>query len=224
MNFLIENWMLVFMAALSGGLLVWQTIQGGGGRGVAPNEAVRLINREKGVLIDVCEPDEYDKGHAVGARNIPLGALADAKGLPGNKTLPILLLCASGARAGRAAAQLRKAGYEKAVAVAGGNAGWREANLPLESGAKAEKPEKPEKSKGKAARLENKPAEAKVQPVAAVAPVAAVEAAAPVAAVEPAAPVAPVEAQPVDVVPVAEIPAQPAQPAPEAPDAAPKQA
>ena len=133
------------MAALSGGLLVWQTIQGGGGRGIAPAEAVRLVNREKGVLVDVCEPAEYQKGHAVGARNIPLATLADAKGLPGNKTLPVVVLCASGARAGRAAAQLRKAGYEKAVAVAGGNAAWREANLPMESGLPGEKAERPEK-------------------------------------------------------------------------------
>ncbi|BAL97530.1 rhodanese-like domain-containing protein [Rubrivivax gelatinosus] len=179
MNFLIENWMLVFMAALSGGLLVWQTIQGGAGRGVPPAEAVRLINREKGVLIDVCEPAEYEKGHAVGARNIPLATLADAKGLPGNKTLPIVLLCASGARAGRAAAQLQKAGYEKAVAVAGGNAAWREANLPMESGAKGDKPENAEKTekKARAAKAEAKPlpapaAEAPAAPVAPVTPVA----------------------------------------------------
>lgn len=173
MNFLIENWMLVFMAALSGGLLVWQTIQGGTGRGVPPAEAVRLINREKGVLIDVCEPAEYEKGHAVGARNIPLATLADAKGLPGNKTLPIVLLCASGARAGRAAAQLQKAGYEKAVAVAGGNAAWREANLPMESGAKGDKAEKTDK-KARAAKAEAKPlpAPAAEAPAAPVAPVA----------------------------------------------------
>ncbi|MGC4078296.1 MAG: rhodanese-like domain-containing protein [Rubrivivax sp.] len=179
MNFLIENWMLVFMAALSGGLLVWQTIQGGTGRGVPPAEAVRLINREKGVLIDVCEPAEYEKGHAVGARNIPLATLADAKGLPGNKTLPIVLLCASGARAGRAAAQLQKAGYEKAVAVAGGNAAWREANLPMESGAKGDKPEKAEKTEKKAraakAEAEPLPAPAAEAPAAPAAPVATPE-------------------------------------------------
>lgn len=193
MNFLIENWMLVFMAALSGGLLVWQTIQGGTGRGVPPAEAVRLINREKGVLIDVCEPAEYEKGHAVGARNIPLASLADAKGLPGNKTLPILLLCASGARAGRAAAQLQKAGYEKAVAVAGGNAAWREANLPMESGAKGDKPEKADKpeKKAKSAKAETKPlpapaAEAPAAPVAPEAPEAPVAEPAPAVAETPA--------------------------------------
>ena len=58
--------------------------------------------------------------------------LADAKGLPGNKTLPLVLLCPTGARAGRAAGLLRKAGHENVVALAGGTAAWREASLPIE--------------------------------------------------------------------------------------------
>ena len=68
---------------------------GGGGGGVGRHaEAVRLINREKGVLIDVSEPAEYAAGHAAGARNVPLGQLEGAKDLPSNKTLPLLLMCA----------------------------------------------------------------------------------------------------------------------------------
>ena len=135
MKFIIDNWMLILMAAASGGLLLFQAFQSKVGGGVASHEAVRLINREKGVLIDVCEPAEFAAGHAVGARNIPLGSLDGAKALPTNKALPLLLLCASGARAGRAAAQLRKAGFENAVAVNGGLPAWREAGLPVEKGA-----------------------------------------------------------------------------------------
>lgn len=125
------------LAFLSGGMLLWPVIKGGavGSGAVGTGEAVRLINREKGVLIDVCEPAEFAAGHAIGARNVPLGQLEGAKGLPTNKALPVLVMCASGARSSRAAAQLRKAGYEKAVAVAGGNAAWREAQLPMEKGA-----------------------------------------------------------------------------------------
>jgi rhodanese-related sulfurtransferase len=99
----------------------------------------RLINREKGVLIDVSEPNEYAAGHATGARNLPFGQVEGSKDLPTNKALPLVLLCPSGARAGRAAALLRKAGYEKAVSVAGGTAAWREAQLPIEKSAVAEK-------------------------------------------------------------------------------------
>jgi rhodanese-related sulfurtransferase len=130
-TFILDNWPLILLAATSGGLLLWQTLQkGGSGVGVA--EAVRLINREKGVLIDVCEPSEFAAGHAVGARNIPLGSLSGSRDLPSNKALPLVLLCASGARAGRAAGLLRKAGYEKATVVNGGMKAWREAGLPVD--------------------------------------------------------------------------------------------
>jgi rhodanese-related sulfurtransferase len=131
-KFLLDNWMLVMMAALSGGLLVWQTLQKQQAGAIGTAEAVRLINREKAVLIDVCEPAEYAASHAMGSRNIPLGSLEGARELPTNKALPVLVMCASGARASRAAAQLRKAGYEQAVAVNGGLAAWREAGLPTE--------------------------------------------------------------------------------------------
>ena len=137
MKFIIDNWPLILLAFLSGAMLLWPMVKGNmaGSGAVGTNEAVRLINREKGVLIDVAEPAEYAAGHATGARNVPLAQLEGAKALPGNKALPVLLLCATGARSARAAAQLRKAGYEKAVAVAGGNAAWREAQLPMEKGA-----------------------------------------------------------------------------------------
>jgi rhodanese-related sulfurtransferase len=150
-NFFLENWILFVLAATSGGLLL-PMLHGLGGDGrVGTAEAVRLINREKGVLVDVAEADEYAAGHAAGARHIPLGQLEGHKALPTNKTLPILLLCPTGARAGRAAAQLRKAGYEKAAAVIGGTAAWREASLPVEKGAAkaGEKAEKADKAVAK---------------------------------------------------------------------------
>lgn len=138
MKFLVDNWVLILMAVTSGLLLMVPVLRrsgGGGGNSVGTAEAVRLINREKGLLIDVSEAAEYAAGHAAGARNVPLAQLdnvAGVKGLPANKTLPILLMCPSGSRANRAVALLRKAGFEKAVAVAGGTAAWREANLPIE--------------------------------------------------------------------------------------------
>ena len=133
MNFLLQNWYLVVAALVSGGLLLWPLlVSGSQGGGVSPAEAVQLVNREKGVLIDVCEPGEFAQGHAVGSRNIPLAQLEGHKLLPTNKALPLVLVCQSGARAGRAAGMLRKLGYEKAQVLAGGLKAWREANLPVE--------------------------------------------------------------------------------------------
>jgi len=133
LKFFLDNWVLIALALSSGAMLLWPMVKGASASGaVSTAEAVRLINREKGVLVDVSEPAEYAAGHAAGARHIPLGQLEGAKGLPTNKTLPLLLICPTGARASRAAALLRKAGHEKAVAVAGGTAAWRDAVLPIE--------------------------------------------------------------------------------------------
>ena len=64
MKFLLENWILIVVAFVSGGMLVWPIVRKGGGAGsISTSEAVRLINREKGVLVDVSEPDEYAAGH-----------------------------------------------------------------------------------------------------------------------------------------------------------------
>jgi rhodanese-related sulfurtransferase len=132
-KFIAENWILLLLAFISGAMLVWPMVRRtGGSSAVSPNEAVRLINREKGVLIDVSEPGEYAAGHAIGAKNVPFGQLEKPKELPSNKALPLLLMCPTGARAGRAVTLLRKAGYEQAVAVAGGTAAWREAGLPID--------------------------------------------------------------------------------------------
>ncbi|MBH9553181.1 rhodanese-like domain-containing protein [Inhella gelatinilytica] len=134
MDFLSQNWHLVALAVGAGLALMWPSLSGKTA-GVSASEAVRLMNREKAVLVDVCEPAEYAAGHAAGARSLPLGQIeAGAKALPSNKSLPIVLLCASGMRAGRAARQLQKLGHEKVVVLAGGMNAWREANLPVEKG------------------------------------------------------------------------------------------
>jgi rhodanese-related sulfurtransferase len=133
-DFILQNWILILVAVVSGGMLVWPMVTRGamGGGTVGTAEAVRLINREKGVLIDVSEPAEFAAGHAAGARNVPLGKLDSSKELPSNKALPLIVVCPTGARAGRAAAILRKLGYERAVALSGGVAAWREASLPVD--------------------------------------------------------------------------------------------
>ena len=133
MDFVIANWALILLALVSGGMLAWPLLQGGGCAGLSPAAAVQRINREKAVVIDVCQPEEFAAGHVGGARSIPMSEL-EAK-LPGavkNKATPLVMVCASGARARRAVAIARKLGYEKAEVLAGGMKGWRDANLPIE--------------------------------------------------------------------------------------------
>ena len=134
MSFIVENWIWLLAAVVSGGLLLWPRLKGGAD-GVSPNEAVQLINREKAVIIDVCDPKEFAAAHVVGAKNIPLGEIAAGKGLPGNKSQPVVVVCASGIRSAKACSQLKGMGYERAVSLMGGLSAWREANLPIEKSA-----------------------------------------------------------------------------------------
>ena len=126
--------MLFAVALSSGGLLLWPVVSKGvGASGVTPAEAVQLINREKAVVVDVCQPNEYAAGHVVGARNIPLDQLeANLPNAVKNKNTPVVLVCASGMRSGRAVAVAKKLGYDKAYNLAGGLAAWRSATLPVE--------------------------------------------------------------------------------------------
>ncbi len=136
MKFIIDNWYLIVAALVSGGLLVWPTLRRGTQTGAVDcNEAVRLVNREKAVLIDVSEPAEYAAGHVVNAKNVPLGSLETSNALPKNKALPLVVVCATGARAARAVAILRKLGFDKAQPLSGGLKAWRAANLPVEKSA-----------------------------------------------------------------------------------------
>ena len=131
-TFLIENWVLVLAALTSGGMLLWPVVSRGGVGGLMPSAAVQLINREKAVLIDVSEPAEFAAEHAAGAKNVPFGQVATSTALPKNKSLPLVVLCPTGARASRAVGELRKLGFEQAQCLAGGTRAWREASLPIE--------------------------------------------------------------------------------------------
>jgi rhodanese-related sulfurtransferase len=133
-KFFIDSWYLVAIALLSGGMLLWPVIRSGGGAGsLGVAQTVTLMNREKAVVIDVCEQHEFDAGHILGAKHIPLGEL-EAK-LPAavkNKELPVVLVCVSGVRSGRGVAIARKLGYNNCHSLSGGMVAWREAGLPVE--------------------------------------------------------------------------------------------
>jgi rhodanese-related sulfurtransferase len=132
--FLVHNWALVLIAAVSGALLLWPGIAAGmHGGGISPDSAILLMNREKALVVDVSEADEFASAHIRGARNVPLNELQTR--LPEvvkNKTVPLILVCPSGARAKRGLGVAKSLGYDKAVVLGGGLKAWRDANLPLE--------------------------------------------------------------------------------------------
>jgi rhodanese-related sulfurtransferase len=132
-KFIVDNWMLILIALSSGAMLAWPLVRGANTGSLTAQGAVQLINRERAVVVDVREPEEFAAGHMTGAKNVPLNQLEEKLAATvKNKTVPLLLVCASGARAQRAVAVAKKLGYDKAQAVAGGLKSWKEANLPVE--------------------------------------------------------------------------------------------
>ena len=125
---LIVTLLLVAMAAV---MFYELKLRSHGVTHVTSADAVRLIN--KGALvIDVRKPEEFETGHIVNARNVPLERVQqDDDAINKQKSKILLAVCADGASSGRAAGHLRKAGYENAFSLKGGLSGWRADNLPL---------------------------------------------------------------------------------------------
>ena len=104
MKFILDNWMLISVALASGGMLLWPLLQGATQGGLTTTLAVQLINREKAVVVDVCEDEEFAAGHVGGAKHIALNQLEERlPQLVKNKTLPLILVCQSGSMPGQAA-------------------------------------------------------------------------------------------------------------------------
>ncbi len=124
--------MLIAIALSSGFMLFLPVLKNSGG-GLTPDGAVMLINREKAVVVDVCEVEEFAAGHVGGAKNVPLNQLEDKLAATvKNKTLPLILVCQTGARSARAVAIAKKLGYENTQSMHGGLKAWQTANLPVE--------------------------------------------------------------------------------------------
>lgn len=131
MRFLTDNWPLIAVAFLSGGLLVWPLVRNRTqGPSVGTLQATQLINSRNAQVIDVRAADEFAKGSLPNAKNIPGAALGGRIGEL-KKDRPVILVCNDGTKAGPAAAQLRAGGIKEVYILAGGLAGWRAAGLPL---------------------------------------------------------------------------------------------
>ena len=77
----------------------------------------------KAQLIDVREPQEFDAGHILGARNIPVTQLKQRL-VEVRKDKPVYLYCQKSSRSSRAAQLLHKKGYQDIYQLKGGFKNW----------------------------------------------------------------------------------------------------
>lgn len=133
-EFVVNHWLLVLALAIITALLVMDTFKRRllGFRDIKPQEAVRLINHEGGVPLDVREDDEYREGHVLNALHIPVGTIEERlQDLSSYKTSPLIVYCRTGQRSAKAGVLLRKQGFERVYKLSGGMLAWRGADLPV---------------------------------------------------------------------------------------------
>jgi len=120
---------------MSGTMILWSMF-GNRFRGVKEvdtNGALQLINHKNAFVLDVREPSEYESGHLLNAKLIPLGKLkARIAELDKQKDKPVVVVCRSGNRSGTACAILSKQGFTQAYNLMGGMMAWQKSNLPVQ--------------------------------------------------------------------------------------------
>ncbi len=128
MKFLIDNIWLILIALVSGGALLWPSLTRSKNT-LTTLQATQLLNKGKVTIIDVRAPDEFKAGHLRQSKNIPLDQLG-ARSAELDKAASVLLVCGVGARAARAAAQLKRAGFDNVYVLGGGFSEWQSQGLP----------------------------------------------------------------------------------------------
>jgi rhodanese-related sulfurtransferase len=125
------NLVLIAIALISGGMLLWPVITRRD-RGLSAADATQLINRRNAVVIDVRSAEEFGKGHLPQARHLQFDELKSKVGqVAKNKNTPVLLVCQTGAHSAKAQSVLKEAGYAEVFTLQGGVNAWQQAGMPV---------------------------------------------------------------------------------------------
>lgn len=134
-QFLQNNIWTIMIALTSGAMLFW-SVFGNRLRGVKEVDhvaAMQLINHKNALVLDVREQSEYDAGHVLNSKLIPLGKLKERLGeLEKYRERPVIIICRTGNQSSSACALLGKQGFAQTYNLGGGIVAWQKANLPLE--------------------------------------------------------------------------------------------
>ena len=132
-DFLIQNSWLIAIAVASGAYLVYLAVTQAGVQGIGVAQATLLLNRKKGVLLDIRAAEAAKQSGLIPqAKLIDVDTLPkSAESLAKNKTTPLVVVCQNGRTSPRAVAKLKAAGYSEVYALQGGVTAWMEAGLPI---------------------------------------------------------------------------------------------
>jgi rhodanese-related sulfurtransferase len=133
LEFLAEQWILAAALLVTIIMLVMHEARKSG-PSLTPQQAIKLVNAEQGIFVDLRDSAAFKQGHIVEALNIPSNKLADRIAeLEKYRTRPIVLVCKMGQQAGAAGKQLRAEKFEKVYKMSGGMMEWDNLQLPTVS-------------------------------------------------------------------------------------------
>jgi rhodanese-related sulfurtransferase len=130
-KFFIDNIWLIALALVSGGALLFPTLQKRGAK-VSLLQATQYMNQGKTLVLDVREASEFAAGHLQNAKNIPLSELANRLGeINKTKINTVITVCETGVRSSTAVAVLGKNGFAQVFSLDGGMAAWKSQGMPV---------------------------------------------------------------------------------------------
>ena len=95
-------------------------------------EAVKKMNQDDSLMLDVRSESEFADGHILNATNIPVALLSSRiNEIKEHASHPVVLVCQSGNRSIQAASTLKKQGFTELYNLEGGMMAWKNANLPV---------------------------------------------------------------------------------------------
>ncbi|MBN9283887.1 MULTISPECIES: rhodanese-like domain-containing protein [Flavobacterium] len=100
---------------------------------VAPDAFEKTITENKGQLIDVRTPKEYNSGHLKGAKNLHLYDQDFSQRVDKlDKKQPVYVYCKAGGRSAEAVEILQQKGFQKIVELDGGMDAWNDSKKPVQ--------------------------------------------------------------------------------------------
>ena len=124
-----SKWVIwgVVAVALVVGLFLLMRPASGGGKGVVNVDAAKvqeLVDSGDARIVDVRTAAEYEGGHLKNAENVPVDQLASAAS-GWDRSEPLLVYCATGARSASAASQLQSMGFKTIYDFSQGLVAWQ---------------------------------------------------------------------------------------------------
>lgn len=100
---------------------------------VGTQDLTMMVNRSNGVVVDIRQQADFNKGHITDAVNLTIDKITAEQfgALEKRKSDPIVVVCNAGMTAKNAARLMNKAGFEQVSVLQGGMQTWTGASLPV---------------------------------------------------------------------------------------------